>query len=76
MKRHGFDPFSLLFGAIFVSVGSSFLIGSTIGEARDGAWPLVAVIVGGALAVWAGASAYRQNRRHEGKLKEPSSGST
>lgn len=62
MKRHGFDPFSLLFGAIFTSVGVSFLLGSTIGEARASVWPIVAVIVGATLATWAGATAFRQQQ--------------
>lgn len=62
MKRHGLDPFSLLFGAIFTSVGVSFLLGSTIAEARDSVWPIVAVIVGATLAIWAGVTAFRQQQ--------------
>lgn len=60
MKRHPFDPFSLLFGAVFVSVGVSFLAGSTIAEAWKSIWPMVAVVVGVTLASWAAVSAMRQ----------------
>jgi hypothetical protein len=76
MKRHGVDPFSFVFGAIFVSVGGSFLAGSTIGRAWDGAWPVVAIIVGGALAVWACARALHQSRPDGADLTQPRSGST
>jgi len=53
MKRHRFDPFSLLFGALFVSVGLSFLLGSTIVQSRHSLWPVVAIVVGGTFVVWA-----------------------
>jgi hypothetical protein len=62
MRRHPFDPFSLLFGALFVSVGVSFLAGSTLGEAWRSVWPMVAVVVGVTLAAWAAASAMRQRQ--------------
>jgi hypothetical protein len=71
MKRHGVDPLSFLFGAIFVCVGGSFLIGSTIARAQDGAWPVAAIIIGGTLALWAGATAFRQSRYREGDLEGP-----
>ena len=62
MKRHPFDPFSLLFGALFVSVGVSFLAGSTLAESWKSVWPMVAVVVGVTLASWAAVSATRQAR--------------
>ena len=63
MRRHRFDPFSLLFGALFVSVGASFLAGSTLAEAWHGVGPMVAVVVGATLAAWAAATALREPRR-------------
>lgn len=62
MKRHRFDPFSLLFGAIFLSVGVSFVVGSTIAEAWHGVWPMIAVVVGATLAVWAATVAFGERR--------------
>ncbi|MGZ4132394.1 MAG: hypothetical protein ACXVWF_05060 [Actinomycetota bacterium] len=66
MKRHRFDPFSLLFGAIFLSVGMSFLAGSTIAEAWHGVWPMIAVVVGATLAAWAVAASFRDLRPRSG----------
>ena len=62
MKRHRMDPFSLLFGALFVGVGVSFLFGSTIGDAKGAVWALFAIIVGSSLAGWAIAAVVRQRR--------------
>ncbi len=62
MKRHRLDPFSLLFGALFVGVGVSFLFGSTIGDARGSVWPLFAIIVGASLVGWAVAAVLRERR--------------
>jgi hypothetical protein len=63
MKRHPFDPFSLLFGALFISVGVSFLAGSTLAEAWRSIWPMVAVVVGATLAAWAAVSALHEPQR-------------
>jgi hypothetical protein len=60
MRRHPFDPFSFLFGALFVSVGLSFVAGSTIAEAWRSIWPMVAIVVGITLAAWAAVSAVHQ----------------
>jgi hypothetical protein len=60
MSRHPFDPFSLLFGALLVSVGASFVAGSTIAEAWRSVWPMIAVVVGVTLAAWAAVSAFRE----------------
>ena len=62
MKRHRLDPFSLLFGALFVGVGLSFLLGSTIGDAEGAVWPLIAIIVGGTFVAWAIATVVRERR--------------
>lgn len=62
MKRHPFDPLSLLFGALFVSVGVSFLAGSTLAEAWRSIWPMVAVVVGVTLAAWAAVSAMHERQ--------------
>jgi hypothetical protein len=53
MRRHRFDPFSLLFGALFVAVGISFLFGSTVMQARHSLWPVLAIAVGLTFVVWA-----------------------
>ena len=62
MRRHRMDPFSLLFGALFVGVGVSFLFGSTIGDAKGSVWPLFAIIVGCTLVGWAIAAVLRDRR--------------
>jgi predicted Kef-type K+ transport protein len=62
VKRHRFDPFSLVFGAIFLSVGLAFMSGSTIGEGWHGVWPMAAVIVGVTLAAWAVTTAFGASR--------------
>jgi hypothetical protein len=53
MRRHRFDPFSLLFGSLFVAVGLSFLLGSTIVRARHSLWPVLAIAVGCTFVAWA-----------------------
>jgi hypothetical protein len=55
MKRHGFDPFSFLFGAVFVTIGATFLFGASgTGHVRAvHVWPAVVVVVGAAIALWA-----------------------
>ena len=55
MKRHRFDPFSLLFGAVFLTVGGTFLFDSNGGTSAHPAalGPLAVVIVGSTLVVWA-----------------------
>jgi hypothetical protein len=60
MKRHRFDPFSLLFGAFFVAVGMSFLLGSTIMQARHSLWPVLAIAVGCTFVAWAIATVVRE----------------
>lgn len=60
MKRHRFDPFSLLFGALFVAVGVSFLLGSTIVKARHSLWPVLAIAVGCTFVAWAIVSVLRE----------------
>jgi hypothetical protein len=60
VKRHRLDPFSLLFGALFVGVGLSFLLGSTIGDAKRALWPLFAIIVGCTFVAWAMTTVVRE----------------
>jgi hypothetical protein len=57
VKRHRFDPFSFLFGAVFLTVGGSFLFRPNGATAAHPAalWPLAVVIVGSTLVVWAAA---------------------
>jgi hypothetical protein len=62
MRRHRFDPFSLLFGALFVGMGVSFLLGSTIVDARRAVWPVFAILVGGAFVAWAVTAVIRERR--------------
>jgi hypothetical protein len=61
MKRHRFDPFSFLFGALFLTVGGSFLFGSTGATAVRPfrSWPAAVVVVGLVLVAWAVARAVR-----------------
>lgn len=62
MKRHRFDPFSFLFGALFLVVGGTFLFGgSGLEVARpERMWVAAAVVVGVSLAVWAVARTIRK----------------
>ena len=64
MKRHRFDPFSFLFGAVFLTVGGTFLFASTGTTAAHPAalWPLTVVIVGSTLVVWAAARTIQVGR--------------
>jgi hypothetical protein len=61
MKRHRFDPFSFLFGALFLTVGCSFLFASTGATAVRPfrSWPAAVVVVGLVLVAWAVARAVR-----------------
>lgn len=64
MKRHRFDPFSFLFGAVFLTVGSTFLFASNGATAADPAavWPRAVVIIGSTLVVWAVARTIQGSR--------------
>ena len=55
MRRHRFDPFSFLFGALFLVVGGTFLFGgSGLDVARPARmWAAATVVVGVSLAAWA-----------------------
>jgi hypothetical protein len=59
VKRHRFDPFSFVFGALFLVVGATFLFGgSGLTAARPvRMWPAATVVVGVTLAAWAVARA-------------------
>jgi hypothetical protein len=61
MKRHRFDPFSFLFGALFLTVGCSFLFASPGPTAVRpfGSWPAAVVVAGLVLVGWAVARAVR-----------------
>ena len=65
MKRHRFDPFSLIVGAIFFAIGIAFVAGSTLGEAWHSVWPMFAVVVGVMLAAWAIVTTLGQRPRQE-----------
>ncbi len=62
MKRHRFDPFSFVFGALFLVVGATFLFGgSGLTAARPvRMWPAGSIVVGVTLTVWAVARAIRR----------------
>jgi hypothetical protein len=64
MRRHRFDPFSFLFGALFLVVGITFLFGrSGVEVARpERLWAAAAVVVGASLALWAVARVVRKDR--------------
>jgi hypothetical protein len=61
MKRHRFDPFSFLFGAVFLTLGCSFLFGASGATAVRPfrAWPAAVVAVGLVLVAWAVARVLR-----------------
>jgi predicted MFS family arabinose efflux permease len=65
VKRHRFDPFSLVFGALFLGLAISFSLGSTIGDARHAWWPVFAILVGSALVAWAISTVLRDRRPSE-----------
>ena len=52
MKRHRFDPFSFVFGAFFLTIGATFLFGSSrAGEVHPARlWPAALAVVGVTLA--------------------------
>ena len=60
MRRHRFDPFSLLFGALFAGIGLSYLLGSTIADTKRVIWPTFSVIVGGTIVAWGVTTTVRQ----------------
>ena len=68
MRRHRFDPFSLVFGATFLAIGTAFVAGSTIDEAWRSIWPMVTAIVGVTLVAWAVLSVLGEARRKEGTV--------
>jgi hypothetical protein len=59
VKRHRFDPFSFVFGGLFLVVGATFLFGgSGLTAARPvRMWPAGTIVVGVTLVVWAVARA-------------------
>jgi hypothetical protein len=61
MKRHSFDPFSFLFGAVFLMIGVSFLLSPSGPQAGTPIrlWPAAVVLVGLTLSAWAVARAVR-----------------
>ena len=66
MKRHRFDPFSFLFGALFVTVGATFLFGSTrVGDVHPARlWPAALAVVGATLVFMAAARLARPVNAH------------
>ena len=62
MNRHRLDPFSLLFGALFLGAGVSFLVGSTIGDLTGATWSLFAIIAGSTFVAWSIATVVRERR--------------
>jgi hypothetical protein len=65
VRRHRFDPFSFVFGALFLVVGATFLFGgSGLTAARPvRMWPASTIVVGVSLAVWAVARAIHRDPR-------------
>ena len=62
MRRHRFDPFSLLFGALFAGIGLTYLFGSTIADTKGVIWPMFALIVGGTIIAWGIGTIVREQR--------------
>jgi lysylphosphatidylglycerol synthetase-like protein (DUF2156 family) len=69
MKRHRFDPFSFLFGALFVVIGATFVFGSSGPQVArpERMWAAATIVVGASILVWAVARVVR---------KEPSATAT
>jgi hypothetical protein len=67
VKRHRFDPFSFLFGALFLVVGGTFLFGrSGLDVARpERMWAGATAVIGVTLAVWAVSRAIRRATAEE-----------
>lgn len=55
MRRHRFDPFSFLFGAIFLTVGLTLASGASGAEAVRPfrPWPAAVIVMGLVLLAWA-----------------------
>lgn len=68
MKRHGLDPFSLVFGAVFSIIGGLFLFARTDVEDLHlkWIWPIPLIVLGGLII----ALSLRENRRRENRELE------
>jgi hypothetical protein len=55
MRRHRFDPFAFLFGAIFLTIGVSVATGASgVDVARQfRSWPTAVIVIGFVLVAWA-----------------------
>jgi hypothetical protein len=62
VNRHRLDPFSLFFGALFAGLGISFMLGSSIGDAKHALWPVLAIIVGCTFLAWGVARVMKERR--------------
>ena len=55
MRRHRFDPFAFLFGAIFLTIGLSIATGASgvdvLRQFRS--WPTAVIVIGFVLVAWA-----------------------
>jgi hypothetical protein len=54
MKRHRFDPFAFLFGALFLTVGLTAATGGSGADAVRSlrSWPTAVILTGVVLVVW------------------------
>lgn len=53
MKRHRFDPFSFLFGALFFTVGASAIFANGAQAVNPGRlWAIATIAAGGTLVMW------------------------
>jgi hypothetical protein len=70
MKRHRFDPFSFLFGAVFLTVGLTVATGgSGVDAVRPfRAWPAAVILTGLVLVLW---TVSRVVRSGAGEVAEP-----
>jgi hypothetical protein len=63
MKRHRFDPFSFLLGAVLLVVGLPFLLSGDFPVFRPSRiWPLAMIGVGVVLGLWALASVLNRTK--------------
>jgi hypothetical protein len=70
MKRHRFDPFAFLFGAVFLTIGLTVATGGSGADAVRPfrSWPAAVIVTGLVLVLW---TASRVVRSLSGEEAEP-----
>jgi hypothetical protein len=72
MKRHRFDPFAFLFGAVFLTIGLTVATGGSGADAVRPfrSWPAAVILTGLVLVLWT-ASRVVRSLSGEGAAVEP-----